>query len=655
MRHTLAGRFTRLALASGLAFTMLLPAARPVGAADDKVLQIGTLQDLDSINPYGTILGVGYETFELGFDQLVGFGPNVEPIPAFATEWARNPDGKSWTFKFRPDMKWSDGTPATSADACFSWQLAVDAQKDGSYIGAGYLDYALGADGARVTKVECPDPETMIAYTDDASNRILQTYIPILPKHIWGKKTYTEIGDDKLWDLPADGSGFVGTGPYQPVEWKTGEHVRFKKNPYWRGKPLGPDEIIIRFFGTNETMVQALKAGEIDYAHNVSPDQLNQLKTEPNIKAVNGVANGYTELGFNTYGTGTGKTIKGGGPSTKALLDQKFRDAIGYAIDKQKLIDNVIGGYGTIGSTQIPPGMPPYPGEPPWHTDPATPRTFDIELAKQKLTDAGYLLDASGSTRLDKEGKPISLSLVMPDSDPAYATSGQFIVDWLAQLGIKVSPTVLDSDTLGDRMLPPEAGEGKTAKYDLFIWDWAWGPDPNDPLSVFQCNQIGSSSDSQYCDPEYDKLYQQQLVAKTPEERKAILDQMQQMWYEAAPYHILYYNDNLDAYRTDKWAGWQNQPPNGTPLFSYGTLGETLIVDAASVPSPTPGSSTAPNAPTAGGSAAPTPAPGAGEQTSSSSIPIVPILVLVVVIAAVGGFLAMRRNAAKAGASDDDE
>ncbi len=207
-------------------------------------------------------------------------------------------------------------------------------------------------------------------------------------------------------------------------------------------------------------MVQALKAGEIDYAHNVSAEQLNQLKTEPNIKTVNGVANGWTELGFNTYGTGTGKTIKGGGPSTKALLDQKFRDALGYAVDKQKLIDSVIGGYGTIGTTQIPPAMPSYTGEPPWHTDPANPRTFDIELAKQKLLDAGYLLDASGN-RLDKEGKPISLSLVMPDSDPAYAKSGQFIKDWFAELGIKVSPIVLDSDTLGDRMLPPEAGEGK--------------------------------------------------------------------------------------------------------------------------------------------------------------------------------------------------
>ena len=106
----------------------------------------------------------------------------------------------------------------------------------------------------------------------------------------------------------------------------------------------------MQFFSTNDTLFQALKNGEIDYARELSPEQFKQLQSEPAITPVAGKSNGWTELGFNTYGTGTGKTIKGGGPSTKALQDPKFRDALGYAIDKQKLVDNVIGGLGTIGS-----------------------------------------------------------------------------------------------------------------------------------------------------------------------------------------------------------------------------------------------------------------------------------------------------------------
>ena len=213
-----------------------------------------------------------------------------------------------------------------------------------------------------------------------------------------------------------------------------------------------------------------------------------------------------------------------------------------------------------------------------------------------------------------------------------------------------------ESGALIDVMLPPEAGsESNKADYDMFIWTWSWGPDPNDPLGMFICDAIGGSSDSMWCDPAYDALYQQQLLAKTPAERKVIVDQMQQMWYDAAPYHILYYDDNLHAYRTDKYAGWQNQPADGTPVFSYGTLGYTLLKDASAVPSPTPppsGAAAPSSAPSAGGT--PAPSTGSGSDTSSGGLPIVPIVIIIVVVAAVGGYLAMRRNSAKT-ADDDDE
>ena len=645
MRLSLSAKLARVTVAVGLALGAAAPSAVPVAAAGDKVLRLGTLQTIDSLNPYVTALTSGYETFELTYDQMVGFGENLEPVPGYATSWERAADGKSWTFKFRPDLKWSDGQPATSADACFSWQINLDAIAKEESVGVGYLDPALKDAG--VTKVECPDPTTMIATTSDASDRILQTYIPILPKHIWGKMDYKQIGDAKF-DPPADGSGAVGTGPYQLAEYKTGQFVRLKQNPNYWGTMAAPQEIIIQFFGTNDTMVQALKAGEIDYAREISKDLYNQLKTEPNIVTVNGASNGWTELGFNTYGTGTGKTIKGGGPSTKALLDPAFRDALGYAIDKQKLVDNVIGGYGSIGTTLIPPVIKD------WHVEPKTLRKFDIELAKQKLDAAGYKLDASGA-RLDKEGKPISLRMVMPDDNPNHPKSGQFIQDWFSQLGIKVTPKVYDSGALVDLMLPPEAGgAGNKAAYDLFIWTWSWGPNVDDPLDVFRCKSIGYSSDSLWCNADYDRLYQEQHDAPTPEARHALLDQMQNLWYDQAPYHILYYDDGLTAYRTDKWAGWRNQPPNGTPLFSYSILGETLLTDASAAPSPTVAPSGASGGPSAGGSPGASASPGAGGPTSSGSTPILPIIVVIVVVAALAGYLAMRRRSGAATDEDDE-
>ncbi len=657
MRSSLRARTARLLGAGALTVALLLPAGSPAAAAiDDNILRLGTTQAMDATNPFQATLVESYEAFELSWDQLVGFGPNLEPIPAFAESWERAADGKSWTFKFRPDLKWSDGQPATAEDACFSWQLHLDAIKDETGIGYDYL--TPGIKDAGVTKVECPDATTMIATTDDNTNRILQTYAPIIPKHIYGEMDYKTIGDDPF-DVPADGSGLVGTGAYQLVEYKVNEFARFKRNPNYWGPQGAADEIIMQFFSTNDTLFQALKKGEIDYARKLSPEQFKQLQSDPEIVTVAGKSNGWTELGFNTYGTGTGKTIEGGGPSTKALQDPAFRDALGYAIDKQRLVDNVIGGLGDIGSTQIPPVMQDGLTGTKWHKDPAVPRTFDLELAKQKLDAAGYVLDASGQ-RLDKEGKPISLKLVHPDYDPNFAKSGQFIKDWFEALGINVTAKAYESGALIDIMLPPEAGSASNkADYDMFIWTWSWGPDPNDPLGVFNCDAIGGSSDSLWCNPEYDALYKSQLTAATPQDRKVIIDQMQDMWYDAAPYHILFYDDNLHAYRKDKYAGFQNQPADGTPLFSYGTLGYTLLQDAASVvPSPSAapsGQPAASQAPTTGASAAPSPGTNPESPASDSGLPIVPIAVIVIGIVAVAGFFGLRRNQAKTATDDDDE
>jgi peptide/nickel transport system substrate-binding protein len=648
MPQPMGHKAARRIAAALFAVSLLLPAAVPVAAADPVVLRVGTVQDLDATNPYQTALVVGYEAFQLTYNLLVDFGPNLEPVPGFAVSWQRAADGASWTFKIRPGMKWSDGQPATSADACFSWQLAIDAIAAGSNIGLGYLDPNLKDAG--VTKVECPDDTTMIASTKDASDRILQVYLPIIPKHIYGKDTYKTIADEKF------NAPLVGTGPYTLAEWKTSQYARFVRNPNYWGTQGYEDEVVIQFFKGADTMVQALKAkGELDYARDPNADQLKALQTDPTYTTVIGTANGWTQLAFNTYGTGTGKTIKNGGPSTKALLDPAFRDALGYAVDHQLLIDRVLGGFGTPGNTIVPPVLTQ------WHVDPTTPRTFDIALAKQKLDTAGYPLDASGN-RLDKEGKPITLRMYMPDSSGDYPKAAQFVQQWYGQLGIKVVTQVMDSASLTDLLLPPEAGgSGNLAKYDIELWGWSGNPDPNTLLQIFRCDAIGTSSDSNYCNPAYDKLYDEQLAATSNDQRKAILAQMQNLIYDQAPYDILYYDSNLAAYHTDRFAGWFNQPSNGTPLFTYGTLGYTKLTNATLAPSPTPvasaeGSPAASTGPSAAPSATPAPTPAAsanGTATGGGSSGLLILLVVVIVVVVIAALVLARRRRG-AGPVDDE-
>ena len=642
MRPSALHRAIRLGAALAVAAALMAPASvLPARAANPLVLRVGTTQDLDALNPYQTLLVSGYEAFQLTYNLLVDFGPNLEPVPGFADSWTRAADGKSWTFHIRTGMKWSDGQPATSADACFSWGLAVAAIKDGANIGAGYLDPSLKDAG--VTAVSCPDDQTMIATTTDPSDRVLQVYLPIIPKHVWGKETYKTIGDAKFV------APLVGSGPYTAAEWKTSQFVRFVRNPNYWGKQGAADEVVIQFFKGADTMVQSLKAGEIDYARDATPEQLKALEGQPNIKTVAGSSNGWSQLAFNEYGASKGTLTAGVGPSTKALWDPAFRDALGYAVDKKTLVDRVLGGYGEVGTTIVPPVLGA------WHVEPDHPRTFDIELAKQKLDAAGYKLDSQGQ-RLDKEGKPISLRLVYPNTKDTYAKAAQFVKDWYGQLGIKVTAQQYDSATLGNIVLPPEAGKDFKANYDIELWGWSGNPDPNALLQIFRCDAIGSSSDSQYCNAAFDKMYDAQNAAATADARKTILAQMQNLIYDQAVYDILYYDANLAAYRTDHFGGWQNQPlANGTPLFTYGTLQYTLLTDATAVPSPTPAASAAPStAPGASPAAAsspvvsPAPAPASGSDNSALYV----VIVIAVLVVAGGGLLLARR---RRGAAPGDE
>ena len=194
-----------------------------------------------------------------------------------------------------------------------------------------------------------------------------------------------------------------------------------------------------------------------------------------------------------------------------------------------------------------------------WHVEPTNPRTFDIELAKRKLDAAGYKLDASGK-RLDKEGKAINLALVVAETPTTYTPDAQFIAEWFeASSGSTVDPAVDTTTAALD-----DAARGRppgTADYDIFIWGWARRRRPELAAAASSPQtRSAPSSDSYYSNPHYDELYTQQQASRIRPSARRSSTEMQQLVYDEAPYHILYYDAELHAYRTDKFGGWKNQP-----------------------------------------------------------------------------------------------
>jgi peptide/nickel transport system substrate-binding protein len=599
---------------------MLLPSALPVAAADPVVLRVGETQDVTAMNPYLATLFSDYEVFTLNYDLLVSYGPDEEPAPGFASSWTQ--DGTTWTFKIDPNLKWSDGTLATSEDARWTLQTVLDVQARDGYVGSGYLDPYLTYAG--VKSVSAPDAQTLVIETETPNTQILTSYLPILPKHIW---------KDRKIEEDANAVPIVGTGPYQATEWKPGEYVHLVRNPNYSGKQGYADEIFIQYFADEAAMTEAFKAGNIDYARNPTGDQWDSLQGLPGVvplkSSTASEANAFTELGFNTYS----KPIKGGGSSTKALQDPLFRDALGYAIDKPALVEKVLGGKGVPGTTHIPPAL----GNGKWHFEPQNLRTFDIELAKQKLDAAGYKLDANGK-RLDKENKPIALRMVVPDSSATYKDSAQFIAGWWQQLGIDTTTQAYDPDTLTGLMLPPE-GKGK-ADFDVFIWNWGGDVDPNSLLNILTTDAIGSASDSFFSNARYDELMKLQQSETDFAKRKAYTDEMQQIMYDEAPYHVLFYDEALHAYRTDRFGGWKLQPSaDGLPFFGYGSYDYTQLTAPEPEATPTPAASA--EAPAPGASATPVPAEG-GSAGGDSTTLILGVGALVVI--GVVAFVLVRRR-----------
>jgi peptide/nickel transport system substrate-binding protein len=641
MPSPLPARAVRIVGLLALAGALLARSAVPVLGADADeplVLRGGTDQKSETLNPWHSVTVLDYEALTLNYDLLVGFGQNLEPVPGFAESWSSSDDRMTHTFRIRPDMQWSDGQPATAEDARWTYQLVLDAvESEAGYIGSGYLEPNLT--NAGIEAVTAPDPLTLVVTTEFPTTTLLtQAYVPILPKHVWEGYTLDQIGNAEAEGFFRNDPPVVGTGPYVAVDWTPGEFIRFERNENYWGMPGAADEVILRTFADSNTMVEALKNGEVDYIRGVGADQFDALANEPDIDTAEGYANGYSYLSFNTKGNAEGYN-----GSTSALADVAFRDALGYAIDKERLVEATLNGHGVVGDSNV----PPYHKD--WYVAPKTPRTFDLDEANRRLDQAGYARGADG-IRVDKEGKPINLRLTWPDSEAEMATNAQFIEGWFREIGIGVESAVTAKNKLPSDLLGPPDGK---ANWDFYMWGWVGDPDPMSLLSFFTSGALGGSNDSFWTDPAYDDLFAKQQRAIDKTDRHSYIAQLQELFYNAAPYHVLYYESELHAWRTDRFSGWTSQPPDtGTPLFGYGPIGYTRLTEAATAPSAEPSAPPASaDASAPASSAAPSPSGDGGEppaSTSNNTLLLRGGLAILVVILAVG-LVAMRRRRGSGG------
>ena len=192
----LRGRAVAIAVMAVALLAIGGPSARaaspsPSASGDVVTLRIGTTSDADTINPFTMLETLSFEAVGLTYNQLFDLDVNGQSRPMLAAEMPTlenggiTADGKTVTVKLKPDLKWSDGTPLTAEDVAWTYNYYVDnaAVLPNMGLGAKGIERTVAVDATTV-RIECAAPKA----------DLFDTYLPILPKHIWGEVAPEKAG-----------------------------------------------------------------------------------------------------------------------------------------------------------------------------------------------------------------------------------------------------------------------------------------------------------------------------------------------------------------------------------------------------------------------------------------------------------------------------
>ena len=539
-----------------------LAAGSPASAKSKVVFKVAMLgEGVDSLNPFVGIQSPSYEMWGLTYDYLVGYSmTDMSPAPDLATKWTTSTDGKTWTFTVRTGVKFSDGVPAHRAGRRLHLQPGSPRQDRAGVVDLlpqrRHLDHRAERDDGGDEAEEAERHAAAAADPDRARARV--------------EERQRERRSRPTTAAPSNGKPVVGEGPFRLVEGTAnGDTFKFEANPdYWAGRPA-LDEVIFQFYKNDDSAIQALLKGEVDFVESITALEVKHLQGQAGVTAHNGNSPGFEEIAFNT-GSVDLKTGKPIGNPNPAMLDPKFRHALGYAVNLPQLVQKVYQGAGLPGTTIIPPSYKKYHWEPPAGQK----MTFDLAKAGQLLDAAGYKKGPDG-LRTMPDGKPIGTLRLDARSDSQTSLNAMdYFKSWLGQLGIKAQVSTPSSNQLTDIILK--------GNFDAFYWGWFVEPDPDSMLSYMTCGQRGNWSDSWFCNKQYDKLYNEQHVQTDQAKREAEIKKMQQILYQQSPYLVTAYDTIGEAVRSDHFACFVPQPnPGGVWLEQYGVYNYIHIKPAS--------------------------------------------------------------------------
>lgn len=498
------------------------------------VARIGWAGSPDTVNPGSAVLTEAYTIFALVYDAMYKLNLDGTFSLGLADSVDHSQDGLVYTYKIHQGVKFHDGQPLTSKDIKFSYEL-YKTHDDFPYMNS-YTAY--------IESVEAPDDSTVVLTLSEAIPNIESqlVFMYILPEHIW--KDHAEGAAA----VEFENFEMIGSGPFKMVEYKQNEFVHLAANKEHFQTPPKVDEVIFQTFESQDVLVQAMKSGQVDMITEMPATAVETLKEEASVKVIYGApfAPGVSDIILN-QATPENCPTDAGGLCTghPALQDRNVRLAMAHATDKQKLIDVVLLGYGTPGLTLIPDGL----GF--WYNDTIKDYAFDVAKANQILDDAGYAdTDGDGVREMPDGSQPLNFRINWPSDSIDAPRQAELLSEMWTAIGVKTELAATDPDALTSQCCP-------VFDYDIILWGWGSDPDPNLLLNVQTTGEIPTGyNETGYSNPEFDALYAQQAVELDLDKRKELVWKMQEVAFNDVVYIIPYYEQNVQAYRTDRFTGW---------------------------------------------------------------------------------------------------
>lgn len=452
------------------------------------------------------------------FNRLLKYDKNLELEGDLVENWQISPDQKTITFKLKPNLKWADNKPLTSADVLFTWQAVIDEKTASPY----------ASDFQLVKKAEAPDPLTFTVTYEQAYAPALDSWagLQILPRHLLqGQDLHTT----------SFARNPVGSHYYKLDRWAHGENLKLSRN---QNSVLGQariDHLITRIIPDNSAQFLELMADNIDYM-GLDPIKYSRIvparpELQQKLALYKELGNSYTYMGFNL--------------KRKPFDDVRVRRAINYAIDKQEIIDGVYLGLGINIASPYKPGTR-------WSNPALTPYPYDPAKARELLKQAGFQ-DTDGDGILERDGQPFSFEIIT-NQNKEREKSAVLIQRRLRDVGINVNIRAIEWASFISRFI-------KTGDFDVVVLGWGLGLDP-DQYNIWHSSQQapGQFNFIGYHNPEVDKLLEQGRLELDPDKRMKIYHEFARLLLEDSPIVYLSAGYGLTAIH-QRVKGIDNPPP----------------------------------------------------------------------------------------------